>query len=147
MNGVILFVCSRTSSAVPTMPSSPAWLVARVRLMKFVRPPGLDVQRVVGLERVRATVPLPPLATRSRPWSKNWPKIVNQELNGADRPSSGDDVRDEDPIRRFRVGVVVPLLRVEPAGERLLHRRDGGRVRHRLVDDQVADRPRIGVVT
>ena len=35
------------------------------------------------------TVPLPPLFTRSRPWSKNWPKKVNQELNGADRPASG----------------------------------------------------------
>ncbi|MCY1504858.1 hypothetical protein D9M68_390460 [compost metagenome] len=34
-------------------------------------------------------VPLPPLATRSRPWSKNWPKKVMKALNGADRPSSG----------------------------------------------------------
>ena len=34
-------------------------------------------------------VPLPPLVTRSRPWSKNWPKNVIQELNGAERPTSG----------------------------------------------------------
>ena len=26
---------------------------------------------------------------RSRPWSKNWPKNVIQELNGAEIPSSG----------------------------------------------------------
>ena len=30
----------------------------------------------------------PPLVTRSRPWSKNWPKSVNHELYGADRPTS-----------------------------------------------------------
>ena len=35
------------------------------------------------------TVPLPPLVVRSRPWSKNWPKSVNHELYGADRPTSG----------------------------------------------------------
>src|SRR3954470_12288447 len=35
------------------------------------------------------TVPLPPLVTRSSPWSKNWPKNVNIRLNGADRPKSG----------------------------------------------------------
>ena len=34
------------------------------------------------------TVPLPPLVILSRPWSKNWPKIVNSELNGGDRPTS-----------------------------------------------------------
>ncbi|MOA48149.1 hypothetical protein D3C78_1708540 [compost metagenome] len=32
---------------------------------------------------------MPPLVTRSRPWSKNWPKKVMKALNGADRPSSG----------------------------------------------------------
>ena len=32
------------------------------------------------------TVPLPPLVMRSRPWSKNWPKNVIHELNGADSP-------------------------------------------------------------
>ncbi|MCR9140219.1 MAG: hypothetical protein NXI27_29845 [Alphaproteobacteria bacterium] len=35
-------------------------------------------------------MPLPPLLIRSRPWSKNWPNSVIQELYGADRPSSGD---------------------------------------------------------
>ncbi len=34
------------------------------------------------------TVPLPPFVILSRPWSKNWPKIVNSELNGGDRPTS-----------------------------------------------------------
>ena len=34
------------------------------------------------------TVP-PPLVVRSRPWSKNCPKIVNSELNGAESPTSG----------------------------------------------------------
>ncbi|MCY1284043.1 hypothetical protein D9M70_329360 [compost metagenome] len=34
-------------------------------------------------------VPLPPFWTRSRPWSKNCPKKVNQALKPADRPSSG----------------------------------------------------------
>ena len=34
------------------------------------------------------TVPLPPLVILSRPWSKNWPKIVNSELNGGDSPTS-----------------------------------------------------------
>ena len=35
------------------------------------------------------TKPLPPLFTRSRPWSKNWPKNVNTRLKGAERPKSG----------------------------------------------------------
>ena len=35
------------------------------------------------------TVPLPPLSIMSRPWSKNWPKKVNQLFDGADRPLSG----------------------------------------------------------
>ncbi|CAB4556388.1 unannotated protein [freshwater metagenome] len=34
-------------------------------------------------------MPLPPLPTRSRPWSKNCPKRVKIELYGAERPSSG----------------------------------------------------------
>ncbi len=34
-------------------------------------------------------VPEPPLPTRSRPWSKNWPNSVNIELNEAEMPSSG----------------------------------------------------------
>ena len=35
------------------------------------------------------TVPLLPFVVRSRPWSKNWPNSVNQELYGAERPASG----------------------------------------------------------
>ncbi len=35
------------------------------------------------------TWPLPPLFTKSRPWSKNWPNSVNQVLNGAEMPPSG----------------------------------------------------------
>ena len=34
------------------------------------------------------TVPAPPLVILSRPWSKNWPKIVKSELNGGDSPTS-----------------------------------------------------------
>ncbi|MCY1292204.1 hypothetical protein D9M69_471650 [compost metagenome] len=34
-------------------------------------------------------VPLPPLVTRSRPWSKNCPKKVIQALKGAVSPASG----------------------------------------------------------
>ena len=34
------------------------------------------------------TVPLPPLVILSRPWSKNWPKMVNSELNGGESPTS-----------------------------------------------------------
>ncbi len=52
------------------------------------------------------TCPLPPLVTRSRPWSKNWPKSVNQELNGADRPTSGADVGDEEGVAVIRGDLV-----------------------------------------
>ena len=34
------------------------------------------------------TAPLPPLVILSRPWSKNWPKIVNSELKGGESPTS-----------------------------------------------------------
>ena len=44
---------------------------------------GTGNERVVGFSGTK-TVPLPPLVTRSRPWSKNWPKNVNQASNGAD---------------------------------------------------------------
>ena len=42
------------------------------------------------------TVPLPPLVTRSRPWSKNWPKNVIHALKGAERPSSGVTLSNEE---------------------------------------------------
>ena len=62
-------------------------MVARVSTMKLVGLPGTN-SGSSGCSGMN-TVPLPPLFTRSRPWSKNWPKKVNQELNGADRPTSG----------------------------------------------------------
>ena len=94
-NEVVVLVASWTSSALsstavagrsPVMPSGPGWLVARVRIMKLVGLPGTNSgsSSLSGI----ITVP-PPLVVRSRPWSKNCPKIVNSELNGADSPTSG----------------------------------------------------------
>ncbi len=57
------------SSALPSMPSAPA------------------ISGSSGFSGTK-TVPLLPLVTRSRPWSKNWPNSVNHELYGAERPSS-----------------------------------------------------------
>ena len=34
-------------------------------------------------------MPLPPFLTRSRPWSKNWPKKPKKVLKGAESSSSG----------------------------------------------------------
>ena len=55
--------------------------------MKFVGEPATN-SGSSGFSGMK-TVPLPPLFTRSRPWSKNCPKSVNQELYGAERPTSG----------------------------------------------------------
>src|SRR3954467_11914691 len=42
-----------------------------------------------GSSAVRGTKTVPPLLTVwSTPWSKNWPKKVNSELYGGDRPTS-----------------------------------------------------------
>ena len=49
---------------------------------------GAGDQRIVGLQRNEDRA-VAALVTRSRPWSKNWPKNVIHALNGADRPSSG----------------------------------------------------------
>ena len=65
------------SSAVPKAPSAPA------------------ISGSSGCSGMN-TVPLPPFSTRSRPWSKNWPKNMNHGLNGADRPSSGRHVLEEE---------------------------------------------------
>ena len=57
----------------------PGRLVARVSTMKLVvaaRARRADRPAASGMK----TVPLPPLVTRSRPWSKNWPKNVNQRV-------------------------------------------------------------------
>src|SRR5207253_5009875 len=73
----------------PRMPSGPGVMtcVARDSTMKFVELPGTNSGSSGWSGMI--TVPLPPLFTRSRPWSKNWPKNVNIRLNGADRPKSG----------------------------------------------------------
>ena len=56
--------------------------------MKFVRGDSASYSGSSGCSGT-ATLPLPPLLTRSRPWSKNCPNSVNHELNGAESPSSG----------------------------------------------------------
>ncbi|MOA01739.1 hypothetical protein D3C78_1211610 [compost metagenome] len=61
-------------------------MVARVTTMKLVLPPGTN-SGSSGCSGMKM-VPEPPLVTRSRPWSKNCPKNVIQELNGADKPAS-----------------------------------------------------------
>ncbi len=80
------------------MPSGPGWLVARVRTMKAeLGPtssplPGMPSGpfRRSGSSALSGTKTVPdlPLLVKSTPWSKNWPKIVNSELNGGDRPTS-----------------------------------------------------------
>ncbi|MCY1411684.1 hypothetical protein D9M68_672740 [compost metagenome] len=72
---------------MPRTPSGPGWLVARVRTRKLVGLAG-SYSGSSGISGMKM-VPLLPLETRSRPWSKNWPKKVNQELKGAESPSSG----------------------------------------------------------
>ena len=81
------------SSAVPRMPSGPGSMVARVSTMKLVGLPRHVTSGSSGLQR-NEDVPLPPLVTRSRPWSKNWPKNVNQALNGARQADVRRDVRE-----------------------------------------------------
>ena len=109
------------------------------------------------------TVP-PPFTVWSRPWSKNWPKKVNSELNGGDSPTS---------VVTFGMGIVwcagmqptgvagtASVGGSEPCtvahGTTPLARRLGAhgrargsdrcRVRGCLVDDEVADEPWLGVV-
>ncbi len=67
-------------------PSGPGWLRPRGITMKLVWLPRTN-SGSSGCKGMM-TVP-PPLVTRSRPWSKNWPKNANIRLNGADRPKSG----------------------------------------------------------
>ena len=96
----------------------------------------VDEQRVARVERDEddARIPLvPPLLTRSRPWSKNCPNSVNHELYGADRPTSGATLGMKNAPDRRDLGVRTGC-------------RDGRRVVRRLVDDQVADPSRPGIV-
>ena len=76
----------------------------------------------------------PPLLTRSRPWSKNWPNSVNHELYGADRPTSVATLGMKQPFPSSSAGGV---------GTGRGHGRR--RVRWGLVHDQVADPARLGV--
>ena len=69
------------------MPSGPGCIVARAMTMKLFGLPGTN-SGSSGCSGM-ITFPLPPLFTRSSPWSKNWPKKVNIRLNGADRPKLG----------------------------------------------------------
>ena len=112
------------------MPSGPGWLVARVSIMKLV---GAARRRTSGSSGCSGmnTVP-PPLVTRSRPWSKNCPKSVNIELNGAERPTSGATFgMNSVPVLRHLRGLT-------GGGDR-------GRVGRGLVHDQVAGHARAGV--
>ena len=78
------------------MPSGPGWFCPRVMGMKLVggssavfgAPSGPGSNKGSSGRSGMMTVP-PPLVTRSRPWSKNWPKNVNIRLYGADSPKSG----------------------------------------------------------
>ena len=89
MNGVIGLMYWWTSSAVPRSSSGPGRSVARFSTMKLVAGvPGI-VQRIIRLQRDEHEAVAAFLVIRSRPWSKNWPKIVKKLLNGADRPLSG----------------------------------------------------------
>src|SRR4051795_7906715 len=78
-------------------PSGPAATWARVRTMNawlagtwsgvLGSPSGPSVRS--GSSAFSGTTTLAPLLTVwSTPWSKNWPKKVNIELNGGDRPTS-----------------------------------------------------------
>jgi hypothetical protein len=110
----------------PTMPSGPGRLLARVSTMKrwlggggfagsSAVPASPSAPTISGSSALRGTktVPLLPLVTRSRPWSKNWPNSVNHELYGAERPSSGARLG-----RKISFGVSGRLswsIRVEPS--------------------------------
>src|SRR4051794_2260091 len=78
-------------------PSGPGWTWARDSTMKACEggtsspvpalPSGPSV--ISGSSFLRGTNTVPwSLTVWSTPWSKNWPKNVNIELNGGDRPTS-----------------------------------------------------------
>ncbi|MCY1531625.1 hypothetical protein D9M68_668560 [compost metagenome] len=62
--------------------------VARDRIMKLGAPGAVLNSGSSGCSGMKIISVLL-LLTRSSPWSKNWPKKVNHELKGAERPSSG----------------------------------------------------------
>ena len=82
------------------------------------------------------TVPLPPLVTRSRPWSKNWPKKVMHGVEGHGQAGVRRDVRDEERLERR----AVRAGRRSPDSDPRVGRRgrDRRRVVGGLVHDQVA---------
>src|SRR3954465_8144504 len=85
------------SSAVPMAPSGPGWFLARVSTMKawfagtwsgvLASPCGPRGRSGPSARSGTKTV-LPLLTVWSTPWSKNWPKNVNHELYGGERPTS-----------------------------------------------------------
>ena len=81
----------------PTTPSGPGWFLARVIGMNCgPLPSSSPVLALPSGPRVRSgssafsgmNTVAPPLTVWSTPWSKNWPKKVNRELNGGERPTS-----------------------------------------------------------
>src|SRR3954453_19040848 len=96
-HGLSVFFASCTSSAVPRTPSGPGWSLARVSTMNawlsgtsspvFGLPSGPRVRSGSSARSGTNTVP-PLLNVWSTPWSKNWPKNVNSELYGGERPTS-----------------------------------------------------------
>ena len=77
--GVLVHVISVAEDAVG------AGLVGRPRQHHEIGGAAGNVERIIGLQGI-FTVPLPPLVTKSRPWSKNWPNRVNQELKAPTGP-------------------------------------------------------------
>ncbi|MNM81929.1 hypothetical protein D3C81_939460 [compost metagenome] len=97
-------------------------MVARVSTMKLVGLPGTN-NGSSGCSGMN-TVPEPPLVTRSRPWSKNWPKKVIHWLKGAVRPASGltfgsKKVSNVEPSVRVPVTTCAPALRTSSTVPRM----------------------------
>ena len=157
-----------TSSAVPSWPSGPGWFWARVSTMNAWLAgtsspvPGLPSGPTVrsGSSALSGTKTVPPLLTVwSTPWSKNWPKKVNIELYGGERPTSvvtlgmnsvwcdGTQPTGTASTGGSRSGSGSVVQGNSPgcawAAHRDAGRGDRGGVGRGLVDDQVADRPRL----
>ena len=102
------------------------------------------------------TVPLP-LTVWSTPWSKNCPKNVNKLLNGGDRPTSVVTLGMNSVVRLGRATRRLHRLGLNRARRRGSEhiaalgahrepvRRNRRRVVDALIDDQVADHPRLRV--
>ena len=178
-------VASWTSSGGARTPSGPGWSWARVSTMKAcdagtssqcfacgvpqlvpAMPSGPTVRSGSSAASGTNTVS-PVLTVWSTPWSKNWPKKVNTELNGGERPTSvvmfgmnsvgaaacsppGCLVRRRSAGRRSGQrergrSCTAPPWRRDSARAPGAGCRDGCRVGRGLVDDQVADHARLGV--